>query len=178
MMAFLITPFNTFWDDNNKVTAINLCYYGGVQPSINKIAFAATWHCLTGCAIGEIVGMVVSTAAGWSTWPSIILSVVLAFVFGYSLTMRPLLGGGMSLRQALRVALASDTASIAVMELTDNAFILAVPSAIDAGLTTFLFWWSLLISLVVAFAAAYPLNRYLISKGKGHAAMPMGHHHH
>jgi hypothetical protein len=146
-----------------------------MNPSINKTAFMATLHCLTGCAIGEVVGMIISTAAGWSTWPSIVISIVLAFVFGYSLSMRPLLQHGMDLNKALKLALAADTASIAVMELADNGFILVVPNAINAGLNTLLFWISLISSLVVAFAVAYPLNRYLISRGKGHAVM---HEHH
>jgi hypothetical protein len=147
-----------------------------VHPSLNKTAFNATLHCLTGCAIGEVVGMVIATAASWDTWPSIILSVVLAFVFGYSLTMRPLLKHGLDIKKAIKLALASDTASIATMEFADNAFILVVPNAINAGLNTFLFWSSLLVSLAVAFGVAYPLNRYLISRGKGHAVMHEHHH--
>lgn len=147
-----------------------------MSPNINKIAFDATLHCLTGCAIGEVAGMVISTAAGWSTWPSIAISVILAFIFGYSLSMRPLLKHGLELKNALKLALASDTASISTMELADNAFILIVPNAINAGLDTFLFWWSLIISLVVAFIVAYPLNRFLISRGKGHAVMHEHHH--
>lgn len=140
-----------------------------MPKSLNRIAFAATWHCLVGCAIGEILGMVISTALGWAAGPSIALSIVLAFLFGYSLSMRPLLAHGLGFRRSAKVALASDTASITVMEMVDNAFILAIPAAIHAGLDTWLFWWSLLFSLVLAFAAAFPLNRYLISKGKGHA---------
>lgn len=147
---------------------------------LNKTAASATLHCLTGCAIGEIIGMVISTMLGWAAFASISISIVLAFLFGYSLSMRPLLAGGLGLKKSLRVALASDTASISVMELTDNAFIAVVPGALYAGLGTFLFWASLVSSLLVAFAVAFPLNRYLISRGKGHAiahAYHSGHKH-
>lgn len=148
------------------------------MQNLNKTAVSATLHCLTGCAIGEIVGMIISTALNWSPAPSIILSVVLAFIFGYSLTMRPLLKHGIGMRKASKLAAASDTASIAIMEIADNAFILIVPGAISAGLTTFLFWGSLFMSLVVAFIFAFPLNRYLISRGKGHAVVHDYHHGH
>ena len=111
--------------------------------SLNRIAFAATWHCLTGCAIGEILGLVIATALGWGNLASIALAVVLAFFFGYSLTLRPLLSGGVPLRRAARVALAADTVSITVMEIVDNAFVLLVPGAMAAGLSDALFWWSL-----------------------------------
>lgn len=141
------------------------------SESLNKTAASATLHCLTGCAIGEIVGMIISTALSWGTVASVAISIVLAFVFGYSLSMRPLLKHGLGLRKAWKVALAADTASITVMELSDNAFILVVPGAISAGLNTWLFWISLLTSLIVAFACAFPLNRYLIVRGKGHAVM-------
>lgn len=146
------------------------------HPSLNKTAASATLHCLTGCAIGEVVGMVISTSFRWSTAPSIIISIILAFGFGYSLSLRPLLKHGLSWDKSLRLAFASDTASISTMELADNAFILAVPGAINAGLNTSLFWASLLISLIVAFAVAYPLNRFLISRGKGHAVVHEYHH--
>ncbi|MEK7626509.1 MAG: DUF4396 domain-containing protein [Patescibacteria group bacterium] len=148
------------------------------MDNLNKTAFSATLHCLTGCAIGEVLGMVISTALGWATMPSIALAVTLAFIFGYALSMRPLLKHGLGVRRSLRVAFAADTASITVMEVTDNAFILAVPGAIHAGLATWLFWGSLGLSLFVAFWVAYPLNRYLISKGKGHALAHQHHHHH
>lgn len=147
------------------------------MESLNKTAASATLHCLTGCAIGEVLGMIISTALAWSTTPSIAISIVLAFVFGYGLSMRPLLAHGLGLRKSLRVALAADTASIATMEISDNAFILIVPGAINAGLDTVLFWVSLTASLVVAFIVAFPLNRYLISKGKGHALAHEYHHH-
>ena len=137
--------------------------------SLNRVAAAATLHCLTGCAIGEVLGMVIGTAAGLGNAVTIALSVLLAFVFGYSLTMLPLLRAGLPFRAALPVALASDTFSIAVMEIVDNAVILAVPGAMDAGLRDPLFWGSLAFSLVVAFVFAFPLNRYLIARGRGHA---------
>ena len=137
--------------------------------SLNKTAASATLHCLTGCAIGEVLGMVISTALGWSTVPSITLAVLLAFFFGYLLSIRPLIRHGLGLKKSLRIAFAADTASIAVMEITDNGFILLMPGAIHSGLGTFLFWASLTISLVVAFIFAFPLNKYLIARGKGHA---------
>lgn len=145
---------------------------------LNKTAASATLHCLTGCAIGEVVGMVASTALGLSAVISIAVSIALAFAFGYSLSMLPLLRGGLNVQKAIGVALAADTVSIAVMELSDNAFILAVPNAIHASLSTLLFWWSLLLSLVVAFAVAYPVNRWLISRGRGHAVAHQYHDHH
>ncbi|HUS26164.1 MAG TPA: DUF4396 domain-containing protein [Nevskiaceae bacterium] len=144
--------------------------------SLNKTAASATLHCLTGCAIGEVAGMIISTALAWSAAPSIGISIVLAFVCGYGLSMLPLLRFGLGLKKALGLALAADTASIAVMELADNAFILAIPNAIHAGLTSVLFWASLGTSLVVAFAVAFPLNRFLIARGKGHAVVHEYHH--
>lgn len=151
-----------------------------MTTSLNKIAASATLHCLTGCAIGEVLGMIISTALGWAAAPSIALSVLLAFVFGYALSMLPLLRAGLGLRKALGLALAADTASILVMEFVDNAFLLAVPGAIHAELTSLLFWWSLFLSLVAAFWVAYPLNRWMIARGKGHAVMHEHHesHHH
>jgi uncharacterized protein DUF4396 len=140
-------------------------------PSLNRSAFAATWHCLTGCAIGEVLGLVIATALGWGNAASIAIAVVLAFFFGYLLTLRPLVRGGVPLRQAARVALAADTASIAVMELVDNAFVLLVPGAMAAGLGDFLFWWSLAVGLFIAFWVAFPLNRALIARGRGHAVV-------
>lgn len=140
-----------------------------MMENLNKNAASATLHCLTGCAIGEILGMIISTALGWAATGSITISVLLAFIFGYAFSMRPLVSGGLSLKKALKVALVADTISIAVMELADNGFILIVPGAIHASLNTFLFWASLLISLVVAFIAAFPVNRFLIARGKGHA---------
>jgi hypothetical protein len=145
------------------------------SPSLNRTAFDATVHCLTGCAIGEVLGLVIATALGWHDLPSIALAIVLAFVFGYGLTIGPLIRGGLAFRSALRLALIGDTVSIAVMELTDNAVVLAVPGAMDAGLTEFLFWTSLALSLAIAFAVALPVNRWLIARGLGHAA---AHPHH
>jgi hypothetical protein len=147
------------------------------RQSLNRTAFSATVHCLTGCAIGEVLGMVLATWWGWGNFASIVLAVTLAFVFGYSLTLLPILRSGVSVRRALPIAFASDTASIAVMELVDNAFILLVPGAIAAGLDQGLFWWSLGVSLIVAFAFALPLNRWLISRGKGHAVAHAYHGH-
>ncbi|HEX7963901.1 MAG TPA: DUF4396 domain-containing protein [Candidatus Saccharimonadales bacterium] len=148
-----------------------------MPPSLSKTAASATLHCLTGCAIGEVVGMVITTALSLSAAPSIAVSIVLAFVFGYSLSMLPLRRHGLGWRKVFALALAADTASIATMELSDNAFVLAVPGAINAGLNTWLFWWSLLVSLAVAFAVAFPVNRWLIARGKGHAVVHEFHHH-
>jgi Domain of unknown function (DUF4396) len=142
----------------------------GAAASLNRTAFAATWHCLSGCAIGEVLGLVIATALGWGDVASIAIAVVLAFFFGYSLTLRPLVTGGVPLGQAARIALAADTVSIAVMEIVDNAFILLVPGAMAAGLGDFLFWWSLAVGLFIAFWAAFPVNRALIARGRGHAA--------
>jgi hypothetical protein len=146
-----------------------------MDPSLNKTAASATLHCLTGCAIGEVLGMIISTALGWAAAPSIGLAVLLAFTFGYALSMRPLLKGGLTFKKAVALALAADTASIATMEIVDNGIILAVPNAIHAGLGSWLFWWSLGLGLAVAFVVAFPLNRWLIARGKGHAVM---HEHH
>jgi hypothetical protein len=144
--------------------------------SLNRLAARATTHCLTGCAIGEVLGLVIATAAGWSNFASIVLAVALAFFFGYSLTVWPLLAAGMELGAAAGVALAADTASIAVMELVDNSVMLVVPGAMDAGLDTLIFWGTLAFSLAVAWVAAYPLNRWLIARGRGHAIVHERHH--
>jgi hypothetical protein len=146
------------------------------QP-LNALAFSATVHCLTGCAIGEVLGMILSTWWGWGNLASIVLSIVLAFGFGYGLTSLPLLRSGMSLREVAPLALASDTASITTMEIVDTLFILAVPGAIAAGLGTALFWWSLIVSLLIAGAIAFPVNRWLIARGKGHAVVHAHHGH-
>jgi formate/nitrite transporter FocA (FNT family) len=140
-----------------------------------RTAAQATLHCLTGCAIGEVLGMVIGTAAGLHNAATVVLSVVLAFVFGYGLTMRGVLRAKVDLRTALKVALAADTVSIAVMELLDNAVVVAVPGAMDAGLTSWLFWVSLAGSLVVAFLVTTPVNKWLISRGKGHAVVHQYH---
>jgi hypothetical protein len=139
--------------------------------SLNRVALSATVHCLTGCAIGEVLGMIIGTALGWGDWETIALAVVLAFFFGYSLTMLPLLRGGLALAAAVPVALAADTISIAIMEIVDNAIMLLIPGAMEAGLTNLLFWGSLAVALLIAGAAAYPANRWLISRGRGHAVV-------
>jgi len=144
--------------------------------SLNRLAFSATAHCLTGCAIGEVLGMVIGTALGWGDVATIVLAVALAFFFGYSLTMLPLLRSGLALATVLPLAFASDTLSITVMEIVDNLIMLAVPGAMEAGLTSFLFWGALAFALLVAFVAAFPVNRYLIARGKGHAVVHEYHH--
>src|SRR3954454_23537210 len=138
-------------------------------------AAQATLHCLTGCAIGEVLGMVIGTALGLHNAATVILSIALAFVFGYALTMRGVLRSGLTFRAAVGVALAADTVSIAVMELVDNAVILAVPGAMNAGLTSALFWLSLACSLAVAFVVTTPVNRWMIGRGKGHAVVHAAH---
>jgi hypothetical protein len=143
--------------------------------SLNRLAFQATRHCLTGCAIGEILGLVIATQLGWHDLPSVVLAIVLAFVFGYGLTLQPLLGAGMPLGKATRIAFAADTLSITVMEIVDNAIVVAVPGAMSAGITDGLFWGSLVLSLVIAGVYAFPVNRWLISRGQGHALVH-GHH--
>ena len=144
------------------------------RTSLNRTAWSATLHCLTGCAIGEVLGMVIGTALGWGNGATIALAVVLAFFFGYLLTLRPLLAR-MSFGQAAKLALAADTASITVMEIVDNAIMLVIPGAMAAGLASPLFWGSLAFSLAVAAVAAFPVNRWLIGRGKGHAVV---HAHH
>src|SRR5690349_15745826 len=126
-------------------------------PSINRTAFDATVHCLTGCAIGEVLGLVIATALGWHDLPSILLAIVLAFAFGYALTMRPLLRSGMPVRQAVRAAIAGDTVSIATMEIVDTAIVLLIPGAMAAGLLDGLFWASLLVALAIAFVVTLPV---------------------
>jgi Domain of unknown function (DUF4396) len=146
------------------------------SSTLNRLTLSATLHCLTGCAIGEVLGLVIGTALGWGNWATIALAVGLAFLFGYSFTMVPLLRGGIALGAAVGLALAADTLSIAVMEIVDNAIILAVPGAMEAGLTSLLFWGSLAVALAVAFVAAFPVNRYLIARGRGHAVVHAHHH--
>lgn len=138
-------------------------------------AARATLHCLTGCAIGEILGMVIGTALGWHNVPTMVLAIVLAFLFGYSLTLRGVLKAGLDLRAAVRVALAADTLSIAVMELIDNGVIALMPGAMDAHLTEWLFWGTLALSLALAFVVTTPVNRWMISRGKGHAVVHQYH---
>ena len=146
-----------------------------LKSPLNRTAFSATLHCLTGCAIGEVLGMVIGSALGWGNLAKIVLAIVLAFFFGYGLTMLPLLRSGMALGAVLPLALASDTLSITVMEIVDNLIMVVLPGAVEAGLGSLLFWGSLAFALAVAFVAAFPVNRYLISRGKGHAVI---HEHH
>jgi len=141
-----------------------------------RMAATATLHCLTGCAIGEVLGMVIGTSLGLHNLATVLLSVVLAFVFGYALTMRGVLRAGLSWRQAVGVALAADSISIAVMEVIDNTAMLAIPGAMDAGIASGLFWASLVGALAVAFVVTTPVNRWLISRGKGHAVVHQLHH--
>ena len=143
----------------------------GHPGSLARSAVQATLHCLTGCAIGEVLGMVLAAALGWGNATSIAVSVALAFLFGYALTIGPVLRAGVDFRRAVGVALASDTVSITTMEIVDNAFILVVPGAIAAGLADGLFWWSLAVSLVIAFVLTVPVNRWLIARGRGHAVV-------
>jgi hypothetical protein len=140
-------------------------------PALTSLAISATLHCLTGCAIGEVAGMAIGTAAGFGNGATVALSVVLAFVFGYGLTSLPLLRSGLAVSAVVPVALASDTVSIATMEVVDNAIVLAIPGALAAGLGSLLFWGSLAFSLPVAGAFAVPVNRWMLARGKGHCAV-------
>jgi Domain of unknown function (DUF4396) len=147
--------------------------------ALTGVAISATLHCLTGCAIGEIAGMIIGTAAGFSNGGTIAISIALAFLFGYTLTSMPLLGAGLALSAVIPIALASDTLSIATMEIVDNAIMLTIPGAMHAGLGDLLFWGSLAFALVIAGAFAVPVNRWLIARGKGHAVVDKyhdGHH--
>jgi len=150
-------------------------HHAAPAPSLDRLALSATIHCLTGCGIGEVLGLVIATQLGWHDVASIALAVVLAFVFGYGLTLQPLLSSGIALRAALGLAFAADTLSITVMEIVDNAIVLLIPGAMDAGITSVLFWGSLALSLAIAGVAAYPVNRWLIARGRGHAVIH-GHH--
>jgi Domain of unknown function (DUF4396) len=148
------------------------------EQSLNRLAASATTHCLTGCAIGEVLGVIIGTALGWSNLPTIVLAIVLAFFFGYLFTSWPLLRSGMALAAVVPIALASDTFSITVMEIVDNAILLVIPGAMEAGLGELLFWASLAFALAVAWVAAFPVNRWLIARGKGHAVVHAHHAHH
>jgi hypothetical protein len=148
-----------------------------VQQSLNRLAFSATVHCLTGCAIGEVLGMVIGTALDFSNFATIALSVVLAFFFGYLLTSLPLLRSGMALAAVVPIALASDTISITIMEIVDNAIILLIPGAMEAGLGDIGFYLALAAALLIAGVAAFPANRWLIGRGKGHAVVHQMHAH-
>ena len=153
----------------------------GVMNESWRTAITATRHCLTGCAIGEVLGMALATWWGWGNGASIALAVVLAFFFGYLLTFTGVRRNGMDFRSAVRVALAADTVSILVMEIVDNGIVLAVPGAMEAGLTDALFWGALAFGLAVAFVVTVPVNHWMIGRGRGHAVvhqMHEGHHHH
>jgi hypothetical protein len=145
--------------------------------SLNRVAFSATVHCLTGCAIGEALGMIIGTALGWSDLATIALAVALAFFFGYTLTSLPLLRSGMALSAVVPIALASDTISITIMEIVDNAIMLLIPGAMEATLSDIGFWAALAVALLIAGAAAYPANRWLIARGRGHAVVHAHHGH-
>jgi hypothetical protein len=145
---------------------------------LTRAAISATLHCLTGCALGEVLGMVLTTALGWGNAANIVVSIALAFVFGYTLAMRPVLGAGVPLRRALGIALASDTVSITSMELMDNLGLIVIPGAMNAGLADWLFWASLIGTLAIAFVITVPVNRWLIARGKGHALVHQYHHAH
>jgi Domain of unknown function (DUF4396) len=145
------------------------------EQSLNRLAASATTHCLTGCAIGEVLGVVIGTALGWGNFPTIVLAIVLAFAFGYSFTSWPLLRSGMTLAAVVPIALASDTFSITIMEIVDNAIILVIPGAMEAGVDEILFWASLAFALAVAWVAAFPVNRWLIARGRGHAVVHQYH---
>jgi hypothetical protein len=139
--------------------------------ALTGVAVSATLHCLTGCAIGEVTGMAIGTALGFTNFQTIVLAVALAFLFGYGLTSLPLLRAGLALGVVIPIALASDTFSIAVMEVIDNVLMVVIPGAMEAGLSDILFWGALSFALAVAFLFALPVNRWLISKGKGHVAV-------
>ncbi len=147
------------------------------SPSANRLAVSATIHCLTGCSIGEVLGMVIGTGLGWANLPTMALAILLAFVFGYALTLRPLFRAGLAAGAAFRLAFASDTLSITVMEIVDNGIMLLVPGAMDAHLSDPLFWGSLLVALLIAGMAAFPINRWLILRGRGHALVHQHHAH-
>ena len=150
---------------------------GHEAASLNRTAFMATLHCLTGCTIGEVLGMVIGTALGWTNWPTVALAVGLAFLFGYGMTLWPLRRAGMAWGTAFGLAFASDTLSMATMEFVDNAIMLVIPGAMEAGWLDPLFWGSLAASLVLAGAATFPVNRWLIARGKGHALVHAHHNH-
>jgi hypothetical protein len=147
------------------------------QPTINQTAIGATLHCLTGCAVGEISGLVIGEAFGWSNEATIVLSIFLAFVIGYSLSILPLLKAKVTLATALGLILAADTLSILTMEIFDTLVMAVVPGAMEAGLVNPIFWVSMSLALSAAFTAAFPVNRYLLQRGKGHALMHKYHEH-
>lgn len=147
------------------------------RAALNRLARAATLHCMTGCGIGELMGLVLGNWYGWGNGQTIVVAVILAFIFGYAMTMIPLVRAGLPMREVLRLGLAADTVSITVMEIVDNAIMLIIPGAMTAGLTSPRFWISFAIAMGIAGLIAYPVNRWLISRGRGHAVVH-GHHHH
>ena len=161
---------------HNPVTSHHHDASAPAPDSSWSTAISATLHCLTGCAIGEVLGMVLATWWGWATWPSVALAVALAFFFGYLLTVTPVMRAGLPFRAAVKVALAADTVSIAVMEVVDNAFLLWYPGAMEAGLGDFLFWGALALALAIAFVVTVPVNRAMIRRGRGHAVVHRYHH--
>ncbi|WP_406156564.1 DUF4396 domain-containing protein [Streptomyces sp. NBC_00882] len=164
--------------DHEHTAHAHTGHTGTAQPGATwAVAVQATLHCLTGCAIGEVLGMIIGTALGWGNLPTTVLAIILAFVFGYSLTLRGALKGGLDFRAAVQVALAADTLSIAVMELIDNGVIALWPDAMDAELADLLFWASLAISLAIAFVVTVPVNKWMIGRGKGHAVVHQHHGH-
>ena len=170
--AYAFSRFKTMNPHEHHEHSHHASHHAGQDSeSLNRTAFMATVHCLTGCTIGEILGMMIGTARGWSNWPTVALAVVPAFAFGYAMTLWPLRRAGMAWGVALGLAFASDTLSITTMEIVDNAIMLVIPGAMDAGLGAALFWVSLGASLILAGVAAFPVNRWLISKGKGHAVV-------
>lgn len=151
---------------------------GAAKTSLNRLAFQATLHCMTGCAIGEIAGMVIGTALGWGMWETVGLAVTLAFITGFALTMIPLMRSGMPLKQALGIAVAADFISVSVMEIVDNAVMMAIPGAMAAGPLDWFFWASMAVALAIAFAVALPVNTWLIKRGRGHAVAHAHHNQH
>ncbi len=147
------------------------------HQNYNQLALHATAHCLTGCAAGEILGFLFGAWFGWGIVSTIVLSIVLAFVISYVLTMRPLLGSGMTFRSAFKIAIAADTLSVTTMEITDNAIMLIIPGAVNAMPKDPIFWWSLIIALAVAFVVTLPVNRWMIKRGKGHSLIMHDHNH-
>jgi hypothetical protein len=150
-------------------------HVGHPSTSLNRLAAQATTHCLIGCGIGEVLGVVIGTALGWTDLATIALAIFLAFVFGYSLTIWPLVASGLALRAAMGTALVADTISIAVMEIVDNAILLVIPGAMSASIGTVLFWGSLAVALAIAWVVTFPVNRWLIARGRGHAVVHGAH---
>ena len=162
----------------DKAPEVALSHHSDAEhgASLNRLAASATTHCLTGCAIGEVLGLAIATALDWGNFASIVLAIILAFFFGYSFTVVPLLRSGLVLAAVLPIAFAADTFSITVMEIVDNAIVLVIPGAMEAGLADLLFWGSLIVALAIAWVAAFPVNRWLIARGRGHAVVHAYHH--